>query len=122
MEVVKAAIKVVNGVEVPRSDERGYRTLVLKNGLKVILCSDPTTDMAGAALEVSVGHFSDPDNVAGIAHFLWVSRSAIRRALVPHVRVRSPTFLRSVRNEWPVVLRGPEGVLQVARRRWNAVG
>lgn len=64
------ACRVDGGIEVSRSDDRSYRFLKLDNGMKVLLCSDPTTDMAGAALEVSVGHFSDPDYVPGLAHFL----------------------------------------------------
>ncbi len=51
-------------------DARCYRGLLLENGLKVILVSDPTTDKAGAALDVHVGHLSDPWEIPGLAHFL----------------------------------------------------
>ena len=56
-------------VEIIKSggDERNYRGLVLENGMKVVLVSDPTTDKAAAALDVNIGHMSDP--VAGLAHF-----------------------------------------------------
>ena len=39
----------------PKSDEFSYRAIVLPNGLKAVLVSDPTADKAGAALDVSAG-------------------------------------------------------------------
>ena len=36
-------------------DKRSYRGLLLDNGMKVLLVSDPTTDKSAAALEVNVG-------------------------------------------------------------------
>ena len=36
-------------------DQRNYRGLELENGLKVLLISDPTTDMSSAAMDVHVG-------------------------------------------------------------------
>jgi len=56
-------------VEVSRSDDRAYRYLALPNGLRVLCVSDPSTDMAAAALQVSVGSFSDGE-FEGLAHFL----------------------------------------------------
>ncbi len=58
-------------VEVVKSeaDKRNYRALVLTNGMKVVLVSDPTTDKASAAIDVNVGHMSDPDTLPGLAHF-----------------------------------------------------
>ena len=58
MEVVKS-----------EGDKRNYRALVLTNGMKVVLVSDPTTDKASAAIDVNVGHMSDPDTLPGLAHF-----------------------------------------------------
>ena len=55
-------------IEVSRADERRYALRTLANGLRVIVVSDPRADMAAAALEVSVGSFSDGD-VEGLAHF-----------------------------------------------------
>ncbi|VDM29183.1 unnamed protein product [Toxocara canis] len=58
-----------------------YRGLLLTNGLRVLLISDPTTDKSGAAIAVGVvipyfvfllfssGHLSDPWELPGIAHF-----------------------------------------------------
>ena len=56
-------------VEIIKSggDERKYRGLVLENGMKIVLVSDPTTDKAAAALDVNIGSMSDP--VPGLAHF-----------------------------------------------------
>ncbi len=52
------------------SDSRIYRSLQLDNGLKVILVSDPATDMAAASLSVNVGSSANPQQWAGLAHFL----------------------------------------------------
>jgi len=51
-------------------DPRSYETLVLDNGLKVVLVSDPTTDKAAASLDVNIGSGSDPRGREGLAHFL----------------------------------------------------
>jgi secreted Zn-dependent insulinase-like peptidase len=51
-------------------DTREYRSLVLDNGLKVLLISDPTTEMAAASLDVGVGSNADPAEFPGLAHFL----------------------------------------------------
>ena len=51
-------------------DPRGYRGVILKNKLKIILISDPQTDLSAASLEVSVGSSSDPEKIQGLAHFL----------------------------------------------------
>jgi len=56
-------------VEKSEQDRRSYRALTLPNGLRVFLASDPKADQAAAALDVHVGHYSDPDEVPGLAHF-----------------------------------------------------
>ncbi|KAH9440810.1 hypothetical protein Pst134EA_032633 [Puccinia striiformis f. sp. tritici] len=48
---------------------RTYRIIRLKNDLQVILIHDPKTDKAAAAMDVNVGHLSDPENLQGLAHF-----------------------------------------------------
>ncbi|PRQ44705.1 putative insulysin [Rosa chinensis] len=64
-----------------RTDNREYRRIVLPNSLQVLLISDPDTDKAtalssqtcfscAASMDVSVGSFSDPDGLEGLAHFL----------------------------------------------------
>jgi hypothetical protein len=37
--------------------------------LQVLLVSDPTTDKAAAGMDVLVGHFQDPEEFPGLAHF-----------------------------------------------------
>src|SRR5690625_1900996 len=56
--------------ERPAGDQRDCRHLVLDNGLKVLLVSDPDADKAAAAMEVSVGSGHDPAAWPGLAHFL----------------------------------------------------
>lgn len=60
------------GITVVRSDSdyRNYKYLELANGLRVLLVSDSRTDKAAAALDVLVGSGQDPENRAGLAHFL----------------------------------------------------
>lgn len=66
------AAKMVRYANILKSeqDTREYRGLVLDNGLKVILISDPQTDKSAAALSVQVGYLNDPENIPGLAHFL----------------------------------------------------
>ena len=52
------------------NDQSSYRYLKLDNGLQVLLVSDPKADMAAASLDVAVGSADDPDDRAGLAHFL----------------------------------------------------
>ena len=52
------------------NDQREYRSLLLENGLKVILVSDINTDKAAASLAVNVGSGDDPKDREGLAHFL----------------------------------------------------
>ena len=42
----------------------------LTNDLKVLLISDPETDISAASLSVNVGSMSDPWEIQGLAHFL----------------------------------------------------
>jgi secreted Zn-dependent insulinase-like peptidase len=52
------------------SDNRDYLAYQLKNGLRVLLISDPDTDKSAAALDVQVGSGSDPEERPGLAHLL----------------------------------------------------
>jgi insulysin len=54
----------------PELDERSYRWLALHNKLEVLLISDSQADKAAAAMDVAVGHASDPEELPGLAHFL----------------------------------------------------
>lgn len=58
----------VHNIVKPEGDHRQYRTLVLKNYLKVVLVSDTTTDKSAVSLDVHVGSMSDPKELQGIAH------------------------------------------------------
>lgn len=60
---------VTDSLEKPEVDERDYRIIRLANELEVLLVHDAETDKASAALDVHVGHLSDPREVAGLAHF-----------------------------------------------------
>jgi insulysin len=50
-------------------DKREYRGLLLDNGLKCLLISDPTTDRSAAAVDVHAGYLLDPKEFPGLAHF-----------------------------------------------------
>lgn len=52
------------------NDSKKYQTLTLENGLRVLLIHNKETDKAAAALAVNVGHFNDPVDRQGLAHFL----------------------------------------------------
>ncbi|CAH8387996.1 unnamed protein product [Eruca vesicaria subsp. sativa] len=54
----------------PPGSKKDYKSLVLYNGLKVILISDPKTTESAAAMTVRVGSSSDPSNAEGLAHLL----------------------------------------------------
>lgn len=51
-------------------DARSYAVVTLDNGIRALLISDPDTDMAAASLAVHVGHYADPSDRQGLAHFL----------------------------------------------------
>lgn len=51
-------------------DQSSTRRLVLDNGLKVLLVSDPDFNVSAASLDVAVGALSDPAPREGLAHFL----------------------------------------------------
>jgi insulysin len=52
------------------NDLKKYRSLTLDNGLRVLLVQNEETDKCAAALAVNVGHFNDPHDRQGLAHFL----------------------------------------------------
>ncbi|KAI0220840.1 Insulin-degrading enzyme [Lamellibrachia satsuma] len=61
--------QTVDNIVKSAEDKRLYRGLELANGMKILLISDDTTDKSAAALDVNVGHMSDPDDIPGLAHF-----------------------------------------------------
>jgi insulysin len=56
--------------EVAPGDQSQWRRLVLPNGIRVLLLSDPKLNVSSAALAVGVGSLADPPERAGLAHFL----------------------------------------------------
>jgi secreted Zn-dependent insulinase-like peptidase len=56
-------------VESPNLADRITRKIILANGLKAFLVSDPGLVKAGAALSVETGNWRDPKGVQGLAHF-----------------------------------------------------
>ena len=64
-----SGFKVCNGIHVSAQDDREYRALTLPNRLEVLLIHDANTDKGSAALDVNVGHFKDPAEFPGLAHF-----------------------------------------------------
>lgn len=56
--------------EVAPGDLSQWRRLVLPNGIKVLLLSDPRLNVSSVALAVGVGSLADPPERAGLAHFL----------------------------------------------------
>ncbi|NLD39445.1 MAG: hypothetical protein GX654_21535 [Desulfatiglans sp.] len=51
-------------------DKSVSRNLVLENGLKVLLVSDPAFNKSAVSLEVQAGSLMDPEERQGLAHFL----------------------------------------------------
>lgn len=56
-------------IDKPENDPFSYRLIQLSNKLKVLLINSQNSQASGAALNVAVGHYSDPDGVPGVAHF-----------------------------------------------------
>lgn len=52
------------------NDHRRYLPLTLDNGLRVLLVEQPDAEKSAAAMAVNVGHFDDPSDREGLAHFL----------------------------------------------------
>ena len=87
--MMTAVKRSYDNVDKSQEDKRLYRGLELDNGIKVrennpiicivskrscycvkvLLISDETTDKSAAALDVHIGHMSDPGELPGLAHF-----------------------------------------------------
>ena len=52
------------------NDSKQYQAITLNNGLRVLLIHNDETTKSAAALAVNVGHFNDPKDRQGLAHFL----------------------------------------------------
>ncbi|SIN76220.1 insulinase family protein [Salinivibrio sp. ES.052] len=57
-------------MHVSPNDNKHYRYITLANALRVLLINDPHAHRSAAALSVNVGHFHDPKDRQGLAHFL----------------------------------------------------
>jgi len=57
-------------VEKSPNDKREYAYFTLANKLDVLVISDKTADKAAASLDIHVGSANDPEDFAGLAHFL----------------------------------------------------
>ena len=51
-------------------DKSQSRKIILENGLKVFLLSDPTFNVSSASMSVAVGSLDNPEDRQGLAHFL----------------------------------------------------
>ncbi|SPO45716.1 related to STE23 - Metalloprotease involved in a-factor processing [Moesziomyces antarcticus] len=56
-------------LEVSAQDDMRYRLVRLANGLEALVIQDPKTDKSSAAMDIRVGHLSDPEELQGLAHF-----------------------------------------------------
>ena len=52
------------------NDKKQYQPLTLTNGLRVLLIQNTESDKAAAALAINAGHFDDPKDREGLAHFV----------------------------------------------------
>jgi secreted Zn-dependent insulinase-like peptidase len=57
-------------VKTSPNDKNRYRHLLLDNQLKVLLVESDESPKSSAALAVNVGHYDDPNDRPGLAHFL----------------------------------------------------
>ena len=62
-------VKSFDNIVKSSQDQRLYRGLLLDNGLKCLLISDPHTDRSAASVDVNTGHMLDPHEFLGLAHF-----------------------------------------------------
>jgi len=57
-------------LKISNNDKRSYQTLTLDNGLKVLLIQDHLSNKSAASLTINAGHFDDPEERQGMAHFI----------------------------------------------------
>lgn len=57
-------------MNISRNDNRQYQNLTLNNGLRVLLIQDKEATKSAASLTVNAGHFDDPWQRQGLAHFV----------------------------------------------------
>lgn len=59
---------IIDDIIKSQQDPKNYRGLVLPNGIKVTLISDPTTSKSAACIAFETGKMNDPDDIPGLAH------------------------------------------------------
>ena len=52
------------------NDQKNYKAVILDNGLRVLLIENNESQKSAAAVAINVGHFNDPKDRQGLAHFL----------------------------------------------------
>lgn len=52
------------------NDKKHYLPITLDNGLRALIIQNTSSDKAAAALAVNAGHFDDPEDRQGLAHFV----------------------------------------------------
>jgi len=76
---------ITESLELPVTDDRLYRVILLPNQLEVLLVHDASTDKASAAMDVNVGNFNDPPELPGmchiIEHMLFMGTKKVRELL-----------------------------------------
>ncbi len=65
-----SSVLYAGGLNKAPDDKSVSRNIVLDNGLKVLMISDPEYNTSAAALEIQVGSLMDPKDRQGLAHFL----------------------------------------------------
>ncbi|SIS99133.1 insulinase family protein [Neptunomonas antarctica] len=70
--LIFSAVSLTFASEINKSpnDVREYESITLANNLTVLLISDPNTDKAAVSMDISIGSAANPENRAGLAHFL----------------------------------------------------
>lgn len=69
---VDATRVILDNADIIKSptDQRHYRIIELGNALRCVLVHEAKAHQASAALAVAAGHFHDPQQAQGLAHFL----------------------------------------------------
>lgn len=62
-------VQAFDNIAKSTQDKREYRGLLLDNGLKCLIVSDPLTDRSAASVDVHAGYMLDPKEFPGLAHF-----------------------------------------------------
>lgn len=64
----REVLRRFDDIQKSQQDSKNYRGVVLENGIKVLLISDPVTVKSSACMCIAAGHMMDPTDVPGLAH------------------------------------------------------